>query len=350
MADHSQRPMPLILAIEPNRRQASALSATVRAHLRAELIVAESAGPALAALGDRVPDLILLSALLPARDEAAVAERLRVDPAAAHVQTLTIPWLATPEPPLAMGRGVLSALIGDRSSEEEQGGCDPAIFAEQCAAYLERAVSEREQRGLIASMGRADAADKAVVAVAKTDPPTQPAPMEQWPEADPLVAAAVASFETRASTASFETPAPTDDCAGFDFSATLDEGVFQQLSNAIETVTRDSVAPQAPTTPSVDAWTERSLASAAVWPAMDFAPAEKPRSNPAEKPRGKSPSAASPTANKFPVHRPLQDEWGLFDPDQCGFAALLENLQEITQVASSLPAAKPPAGSRSVNR
>src|SRR5262245_46517215 len=276
MADHSQRPMPLILAIEPNRRQASALSATVRAHLRAELIVAESAGPALAALGDRVPDLILLSALLPARDEAAVAERLRVDPAAAHVQTLTIPWLATPEPPLAMGRSVLSALIGDRSSEEEQGGCDPAIFAEQCAAYLERAVSEREQRGLIASMGRADAADKAVVAVAKTDSPTQPAPMEQWPEADPLVAAAVASFET---------PAPTDDGAGFDFSATLDEGVFQQLSNAIETVTRDSVAPQAPTTPSVDAWTERSLGSAAVWPAMDFALAEKPRSNPAEKPQ-----------------------------------------------------------------
>src|SRR5262245_42261751 len=179
MADHPQRPLPLILAIEPNRRQASALSGTVRAHLRAELIVAESAGPAFAALGDRVPDLILLSALLPGKDEAAVAERLRLDAAAAHVQTLTIPWLATPEPPLAMGRGVLSALIGDRSSEEDQGGCDPSIFAEQCAAYLERAISEREHRGLIASMGRANAADTADVAVVKTDAPTQRAQMEQ---------------------------------------------------------------------------------------------------------------------------------------------------------------------------
>lgn len=340
MADHSQRPMPLILAIEPDRRQASQLSATVRAHLRAELIVAESAGPALAALGDRVPDLILLSALLPARDEAAVAERLRLDAAAAHVQTLTIPWLATPEPPLAMGRGVLSALIGDRSAEDDQ-GCDPAIFAEQCAAYLERAVSEREQRAVMASIGRADAADTADRTVAKADAPTQRGPMEQPPEADPLVAAAVSSFET---------PVQTDDGAGFDFSGMLDEGVFQQLSNAIETVTRDSVAPQAPTTPSVDAWTQSSLGSAAAWPALDFAPAEKPRANPAEKPRGKSPSAVSASTDKFPGHRPLQDEWGLFDPDQCGFATLLEKLEEITQVASSLPDAKPSAGSRNVNR
>ena len=27
---------------------------------------------------------------------------------------------------------------------------------------------------------------------------------------------------------------------------------------------------------------------------------------------------------------PAQDEWGLFDPDQCGFAALIEKLEEIT--------------------
>jgi hypothetical protein len=28
--------------------------------------------------------------------------------------------------------------------------------------------------------------------------------------------------------------------------------------------------------------------------------------------------------------RPLQDEWGLFDPEQCGFSALLAKLEEIT--------------------
>jgi hypothetical protein len=30
--------------------------------------------------------------------------------------------------------------------------------------------------------------------------------------------------------------------------------------------------------------------------------------------------------------KPAQDEWGFFDPEQCGFAALLEKLDEITQV------------------
>jgi hypothetical protein len=30
--------------------------------------------------------------------------------------------------------------------------------------------------------------------------------------------------------------------------------------------------------------------------------------------------------------KPVQDEWGFFDPEQCGFAALLAKLDEITQV------------------
>jgi hypothetical protein len=28
-------------------------------------------------------------------------------------------------------------------------------------------------------------------------------------------------------------------------------------------------------------------------------------------------------------HKPIQDEWGFFDPEQCGFAALLAKLDEI---------------------
>ena len=30
--------------------------------------------------------------------------------------------------------------------------------------------------------------------------------------------------------------------------------------------------------------------------------------------------------------KPAQDEWGLFDPEQCGFSALLKKLDEITVV------------------
>jgi hypothetical protein len=29
--------------------------------------------------------------------------------------------------------------------------------------------------------------------------------------------------------------------------------------------------------------------------------------------------------------KPVQDEWGFFDPQQCGFAALLAKLDEITE-------------------
>jgi hypothetical protein len=138
--------MALILAIEPDRRQASQLNSMVRGRLRAELVLADSAERALAALGDRVPDLILTTALLSPKDEVALGERLRkLDGIAAHVQTLTIPMLASPRSQASSGGrgGVLSALIGDRPQSAMIEGCDPAVFAEQCAAYLERAAAER---------------------------------------------------------------------------------------------------------------------------------------------------------------------------------------------------------------
>ena len=138
--------MALILAIEPDRRQANQLNSMVRGRLRAELVVADSAERALAALGDRVPDLILTTALLSPKDEVALGERLRkLDGVAAHVQTLTIPVLASPRLQTSSGGrgGVLSALIGDRPQSSMSEGCDPAVFAEQCAAYLERAAAER---------------------------------------------------------------------------------------------------------------------------------------------------------------------------------------------------------------
>jgi len=138
--------MPLILAIEPDRKQAGQLTAMVRGRLHAELVLADSAERALAALGQRIPDLVLTSALLSPRDESALGERLRgLDGAAAHVQTLTIPVLASPSRSAASrAGGVLSALRRDKSRPSAPDGCDPAIFAEQCKEYLERAAAERE--------------------------------------------------------------------------------------------------------------------------------------------------------------------------------------------------------------
>src|SRR5262249_28344128 len=136
--------MALILAIEPDKRQASTLTAMVRGRLRAELVLGDSADRALAALGDRIPDLILTAALLPPKDESALGERLRsLNGAAAHVQTLTIPVLAVS----SGGRagGLLSALKREKSSAAVPDGCDPAVFAEQCKEYLERAKTDREE-------------------------------------------------------------------------------------------------------------------------------------------------------------------------------------------------------------
>ena len=138
--------MPLILAIEPDRRQASQLTAMVRGRLHAELVLGESAERALAALGQRVPDLILTSALLSPKDETALGERLRsLDGAAAHVQTLTIPVLASSSGRASRAGGVLSALRRDKSkgAVASSDGCDPGVFAEQCKEYLERAATER---------------------------------------------------------------------------------------------------------------------------------------------------------------------------------------------------------------
>ena len=39
--------------------------------------------------------------------------------------------------------------------------------------------------------------------------------------------------------------------------------------------------------------------------------------------------------------KPIQDEWGFFDPEQCGFAALLAKLDEITDGRDE-PDARPP--------
>ena len=61
-------------------------------------------------------------------------------------------------------------------------------------------------------------------------------------------------------------------------------------------------------------------AAAAVPAATAAAPQERPAKRPPER--------AVKQPEKKPT--PVQDEWGFFDPQQCGFAALLAKLDEIT--------------------
>jgi hypothetical protein len=88
--------LPLILAVEADERQAAELTSLFQTEVSAELVLAGSAQQALAAVGNRIPDLVLTSQLIPPKDEAALTAWLRtLGDKAAHVQTVTIPALAT---------------------------------------------------------------------------------------------------------------------------------------------------------------------------------------------------------------------------------------------------------------
>ena len=317
--------MPLILAIEPDRRQASQLTAMVRERLRAELVLADSAERALAALGDRIPDLILTSALLSTKDETVLADRLRaLDVAAAHVQTLTVPVLGTPRPRSTAGRGVFSALLGDRtSSPAAPDSCDPAMFADQCAAYLDRAAAERERQAIVG-----DAADEEIAPICEAIAPVHEkiATLREEIAPAPVHEEIAVTVDTRAVDDLILVAMPLHDerqpeVRETSLSALLDEEVVQQLSAAIETVAarRDSAL-------------------------MIPEPEEMPKA-------AKSRSQKTRAKPRQPARRPAEPAPSdLFDPQQCGFAALLAKLDEITHVASSLPADDPRAGPSDVSR
>src|SRR3981081_2856895 len=120
--------MSLILAIEPDRRQVAQLIAIVRHVAGAELVLADTTERALESIGNGVPDLILVPALLSPQDDAALAAALRVVATAAHVQMLTIPTFAAARPE-ARSRGVLAAFRRSKPKAALD-GCDPAEFAQ----------------------------------------------------------------------------------------------------------------------------------------------------------------------------------------------------------------------------
>src|SRR5260221_2225233 len=136
--------MAIVLAIEPDRRQAAHLTAIVRHQVGAELLLADTTEGALDAIGDQIPDLVLVPALLARQDDAALAAALRVIAAATHVRTLTIPVLASRSAP-AVQEGILSRWRRGRAVTPAPDGCEPEVFADQIAAYLKEAAAEQEE-------------------------------------------------------------------------------------------------------------------------------------------------------------------------------------------------------------
>ena len=86
--------MSLVLAIEPDSHQAAILKRITRDKVKAEFVQVDSRDAAVAAISARMPDVILVTALMSPRDEEELIAHLRSLEGAEHVQTHTIPQLA----------------------------------------------------------------------------------------------------------------------------------------------------------------------------------------------------------------------------------------------------------------
>ena len=391
--------MPLIVAIEPDARQAARLTDLVRNRVRADLVHAattEQALVELAKIGDRVPDLVLVPSLLSPQEDAALAGALRIIATVANVRMLTIPVLADPEQ--APAQRTVFARWRSRSVKRVPGACDPAIFADQISEYLREAAAERRAR--LADATPEISADETtpsfdedqqlleqalvaeLQAVVEPEPPVDltppfelepppPRPTEPLPEFQ-LVALDKAQLEaslelelefeepTRVPQPTLELiaesevepeplPVPVAETPSVAASAIEDASIdsvmvdelIAPLLRDLETARdRNAPMPQARREPEPDplffveeipvapsrneaAWMELIASLRQDIERLKQERAEGDTMAAAPKPR---PTAAPRPARK---QRPTQDQWGLFDPDQCGFGALLAKLDEI---------------------
>ena len=325
--------MSLILAIEPNKNQAHQLGALVRAHQKAELVTAPTAAAALAALGDRIPDVVLTPALFGLKDEAALTERLRqLGNDASHVQTLAIPILAS-----GSSRGPNGSLLNRKGNKgDAEVGCDPSVFAEQIKIYLQRAAVER----------RAQASEAAARAMTAGPPAAETGS----PMADELASFMMSADELDVDSLELSSipppsaepaPAPEAKSTGHvrDKSArpATDEAKPAKAKpaprppSAVEAelglVTPPAAGPPLwKVTETIEDFYGEAPAAAVSTPDMSAQPfpgAPSTKATPASSP--------APRGRRTP---PQPDEWAYFDPSQSAFKALIRRLDEIAGSAA----------------
>jgi len=138
--------MPSVLAIEPEFDRAALLRGLADEHVRGPLTLVESVDAALDAIDRRVPEVILISPLMPPQEEAQLVARLRALPKAIRVQTLITPELAAPSQP---ARGLYSR------RQRRAPASDPSAFVDQVNECLDIA-RERQDEPLTLSRGGAE--------------------------------------------------------------------------------------------------------------------------------------------------------------------------------------------------
>ena len=316
--------MTLILAVEPDPRQASRLSSVLRGRRHTDVVVAKSAGTAIEMMKGRVPNVLLTSQLLSPQDEARLADWLKdLGPAGTRVQALTIPILAPKAAAEEPQRGLLSGFR--RRSKQGPQGCEPKMFAEHVSAYLDQGLVE----GTEDVPALSEPAPKPILSEPAPEPIVHELTSPPVPEPEPdafitevHVSAPHAAEEdeglwllTRSPQViefSDEPAATEPDTAPLGLLPPVPSPQVLTLPTEVRPIAPFEVVFEPPQVITVrddldDLGLRRSAAESAPPPAV-LVPLD---------------AAADALA-------PVQDEWGLFDPSKCGFAALLEKLDEIT--------------------
>ena len=304
--------MSLILVVDPDSRHAAHVASMARKHLKAEFVTADSGFRALEVLADRVPDVVLTAPLLPTRDEAVLSDHLRaLGDAGAHVQTLTIPILS---PASAPPRGVRGRFKRGRPAAST-GGCDPEFFAQQVHQYLQRAQQSRRvnddepELEVAEDVGRPGTAECLTIEA-------DPAPFGEDIDLTPMLAELVdadapdlrapVNPPARVIEAEVVEADPPDPPRALDRSTASGLTVPAQHLITLPAMVGDAGTP--------------STVNVAIAVSVQVGTQIVRRVDSAEPHSARGGSA-----------KPLQDEWGFFDPDQCGFRALLARLDAIAE-------------------
>ena len=143
--------MSSVLAIESTAAGAKALRALIREGVREPLTVVGSVDAALASIAQRVPEVILISPLMPPQEEAALVARLRDLPKARCVLTLIAPHVqrqAAAAPSRWWGRHDDTS---DDASDDVR-----REFASELATYLKIVRDRRVEVALIDELSPSD--------------------------------------------------------------------------------------------------------------------------------------------------------------------------------------------------
>lgn len=239
---------PLVLAIEPDLRQAAIVKRIVREKVLADVTVVDSRDAALEAMRTTIPDVLLLSALMSPRDEDELIAHLRTLEHADHLQTHTIPQLASTLNPIEsrMPRGLLSAFRRKKEPEVAPSGCDPDLFAEEIRVFLERAADKKRERSAAAPGATpADTTWRAAHPQKAAGPATT---VDAAPEAEETASSSWSSpFEWKPSTPSSPMADPEASMAPSDASLASAESLMAHLRPpaGIPTVGDLSLSPEA---------------------------------------------------------------------------------------------------------